>query len=324
MTRLRDIGEFGLIERIARLVPGAPHVLEGIGDDCAVVKVGDRVLLVSCDLFVEGVHFRREHSTAENIGWKAATIALSDIAAMGGAPLFSLISLACPGYCDVAYIEELYGGLADAVTQYGVAIVGGDTTRSQEGILLDVMVIGEPIGDRYLTRRGAQAGDWLGVAGPLGMSAAGLHALEHGHEAPTLVRAHQYPVARMSEGQWLCARPDVRCLIDISDGLVQDAGHLARAADLGVDLDPGAIFVDGELAAYCAQHGLDPFDFILTGGEDYALAFAAPGSDCRELQEMFGREFQIDLNCVGTFTDAWRGVRVAGRTIDQGGFDHFN
>jgi len=323
MTTLHDIGEFGLIERIARLAPGAPHVVEGIGDDCAVVKVGDRLLLVSSDLSIEGVHFRREHGTAEAIGWKAATVALSDIAAMGGAPLFCLVSLACPGACDVSYIEGLYTGLAEAVTQHGAAIVGGDTTQSREGIVLDVMAIGEPIGDRYLTRRGAQAGDWLGVTGRLGMSAAGLHALEHGHDAPALIHAHRYPAARMSEGQWLCARPDVRCLIDVSDGLVQDAGHLARAANLGVGIDPTLIPINSELAAYCAQYGLDPYDFILAGGEDYELAFAVQGPDCRQPHEMFRREFQTDINCVGTFTDAWHGVRVAGRTINKGGFDHF-
>lgn len=323
MTTLHDIGEFGLIERIARVQPGVPNVIEGIGDDCAVLKAGERILLVSCDLSIEGIHFRRKHATAEDIGSKAATIALSDIAAMGGAPLFCLVSLACPGDCDVLYIEGLYDGLADAAAQYGVAIVGGDTACSPGGILLDVMAIGEPIGGRYLTRRGAQAGDRLAVTGRLGMSAAGLHALEHGHDAPALIHAHRYPNARMPEGQWLCARPEVHSLIDISDGLAQDAGHLARAANLGVDIGPALIPVSGELATYCKEHGLDPYDFILAGGEDYELAFALHASDSATIEEAFHREFQTELHEAGTFTDAWHGVRIAGRPIEKGGFDHF-
>jgi thiamine-monophosphate kinase len=323
MPTLSDIGEFGLIARIARLAPSAPTVVEGIGDDCAVVRVFDRLLLVSCDLFVENIHFRRAQATPESIGWKAATSSLSDIAAMGGAPLFCLVSLACPPDTEVGFIEAVYHGLVDAVSQWGAVVVGGDTTRSPDGLVLDVMVIGETIGNRYVSRRGAQPGDVLAVTGLLGLSAAGRSALERGKEAPALIRAHGRPSARISEGQWFSACVQVHALIDVSDGLVQDAGHLAEAAKIGVDIDPTRLLVDPELGRYCAAQQLDPYEFILTGGEDYELVFALDANNCEETLRGFRREFHTEICTIGAFSDAWHGVRVAGRTPMHRGFNHF-
>ena len=323
MATLNDIGEFGWIKRMARLVPGAPSVIAGIGDDCAVLRVGDRLLLMSCDLAVEGVHFRRNLSP-EDIGWKAAASALSDIAAMGGLPLFALVSLGCPGATETSFLEGLYSGLVDACSQAGATIVGGDTTESPDGVVIDVTVLGEAIGGRYLLRKGAQPGDVLAVTGLLGLSAAGRHALEHGHDAPALVRAHAHPAPRVTEGQWLSACPEVHALIDISDGLVQDAGHLAEASMLGLDVHPALLPIAPSLTEYCEAHGLDPYAFALAGGEDYELAFAIDGAKSAETVAALRREFpHTEITIAGTFTDAWAGTRVAGRAPAQTGFDHF-
>ncbi|MDQ1255793.1 MAG: Thiamine-monophosphate kinase [Candidatus Hydrogenedentes bacterium] len=313
MPTVRELGEFGLIERVARLCPGHPSVIEGIGDDCAVVRTGNRVILLSCDLSIENVHFRRATATPEDIGWKAAASALSDIAAMGGQPLCCLVALACPADTDAAYIESVGQGIADAVSDCGAALVGGDTTQSMEGIVLDVTVVGEPVEGRYLLRKGARPDDVLGVTGRLGLASAGLHALTHGFDAPALARAHRHPVPRIAEGQWLCRRGDAHALIDISDGLVQDAGHLAGAAGLGIDIAPEALPIAPELAAYCAAHGLDPLEFILSGGEDYELAVALAPDD----------EPDARITVVGRFTDEWTGVRVAGKPVQRGGYTHF-
>jgi len=332
-----SLGEFGLIARIARMTPTAPSVVEGIGDDCAVLRIGDRLVLVSCDLSIENVHWRRSHALAESIGWKAAASALSDIAAMGGAPLFCLVSLACPDDTETSLVDGLYEGMLDAVKQCGAVIVGGDTTRSADGIVIDVVVIGEPVGDRYLTRKGAQPGDALVVTGRLGLSAAGLHALESDRgdlsetdstrpaasEKPRLLRAHCHPTPRIQEGQWLAARPVVHAMIDISDGLIQDAGHLAEAAHLGVDVDQSMLSVDPDLMSYCREGGLDPYDFMLAGGEDYELAFAVAGGRSDALVQAFRGKFHTDISVVGTFTDAWQGVRIAGEPPSKTGFDHF-
>lgn len=324
MATVGSLGEFGLIARIARMTPTAPSVVEGIGDDCAVLRIGDRLMLVSCDLSIENVHWRRSHAQPDAIGWKAAASALSDIAAMGGAPLFCLISLACTADTETAFVDGLYDGLLDAVTEFGAAIVGGDTTRSTEGVIIDVTVIGEPAGDRYLGRKGAQPGDMLAVTGRLGLSAAGLHALERKADAPELVRAHYHPIPRFPEGQWLSACPDIHAMIDVSDGLVQDAGHLAEAAHLGIDIDPASLPVDPSLAAYCTEQGLAPYDFILAGGEDYELAFAVAGEQSGNLVNAFRQQFHTGISVVGTFTDAWRGVRIAGNPPSRRGFDHFS
>lgn len=323
MGTLGDIGELGLIDRIARLAPSSRCVVEGIGDDCAVVRVGDRLLLVSCDLFLEDVHFRRETASPYDIGWKAAASALSDIAAMGGRPLFCLVSFAAPRETEVSVVEELYQGLIEMVSAYGTAVAGGDTARSDGKITVDVMVVGETVEDRYVCRKGAQPGDLLAVTGRLGLASAGLRALEHGDDAPALVRAHQRPVPRIAEGQWLAGRGDVRAMIDISDGLIQDAGHLADASELGIDINPGRLPVDPDLARYCTEQACDAHEFILTGGEDYELAFAVDKENAVETVEAFCREFPVGAAVLGRFSAEWRGMRVGGNAPARGGFEHF-
>lgn len=323
MSALREIGEFGLIDRLRRLIPSAPAVLEGIGDDCAVVRTGDRLLLLSCDLFIEDVHFRRRTAQPADIGWKAATSSLSDIAAMGGAPLFCLVGLACPDDCDVALVEGIYAGLTDAAGEAGAVIVGGDTTRSARGIVLDVTVVGEVIHGRYLARRGAQAGDLLVVTGSTGLSAAGLWALEHGHSAPALAQAHFRPHARIAEGQWLAACEAVQAMLDVSDGVAQDAGHLAEAMSLGVDIRLEQVPIDPELDRFCARHKLDPHAFTLAGGEDYELLFALRTDDPERCLDEFQRQFPVPPHIIGRFTGEWQGVRADGQPVVRGGFDHF-
>jgi len=182
MSTLRDIGESGFIDRIANLLSASPEVIESVGDDCAVLRVGDRTLLVTCDLSIENVHFRRGAAAPEDIGWKAAAAALSDIAAMGGVPQFALTSVAAPAEMDADELEGIYRGMVDLVRHCGATIVGGDVTRSPDGLVLDVMVIGEAPEGRYTLRSGAKSGDMFAVTGWPGRSAAGLEALEGGED----------------------------------------------------------------------------------------------------------------------------------------------
>jgi len=323
MRCLSDVGEFGFIERLARMVPSSPFVLEGIGDDCAVLRVSDRMILVSSDLFVEDIHFRREGVAPSDIGWKAAAACLSDIAAMGGAPLYCLTSLACPASERTAFIEDVYQGMLSAMSRFGTVIVGGDTTRSLQGVTIDVIAIGETIGGRYLRRRGAKVGDCIVITGDLGSSAAGLHALTNGIDDKELIHAHMYPSPRILEGQWLCARPEVHAMLDISDGFCQDAAHLSKASMLGLDLFPDRLPVAPALARYCGEHGLDPISLMLTGGEDYELIFAMDAKKSEELLEAFHHEFRVETTVVGTVTDEWTGVRIHGEPQAMTGFDHF-
>lgn len=324
MRTLRDLGELGLIERLARIVPTAPAVVEGIGDDCAVVRVYDRLLLISCDMFMEDVHFRLSYVTPHDIGCKAAAAALSDIAAMGGAPLFCMVSLACPPDTEIVMVEELYRGMSATLSRFGSVIVGGDTIRSQGGIVLDVTVIGEAVGGDFMRRKGAQPGDLLAVTGHLGLAAAALHALEHRLAiADDVSERYTHPTPRIPEGQWLNSRPTTHAMLDISDGLVHDAARLAEVGQLGVDINPSAIPVLPQLDEYCRTRGADPLRFCLEGGEDYELAVALAEQGCEDTLCAFRHEFRTPITVVGRFTDEWLGVRLDRQETAWRGFDHF-
>jgi thiamine-monophosphate kinase len=324
MSTLHELGEFGLIDRLAKIIPISPNVIESIGDDCAVIRVFDRLLLLSTDLMVEGVHFRKDQIAADDLGWKTAASCLSDIAAMGGVPMFCLVSLACPPATEASYIEALYRGMSTLLKRFGAVIVGGDTTGSEQGIVIDMTVIGQTSDNSYVRRGGAQVGDALAVTGHLGLAGATVHALENGFPIVNEIQQrYMRPAPRIREGQWLCACDAVHAALDISDGIVQDAGHLARAAMLGIDLDPDAFAVLPHLADYCEQHGLDPKQVLLSCGEDYELAFAISGDKVEETIQAFHNEFRTVLSVVGRFTDEWTGVRLRGRETDLKGYEHF-
>ena len=323
MERVGDLGEFGLIERLTKRLKVNAGVVAGIGDDAAVVRAENQLLVVTSDLFIEDTHFRRGDAPPEAIGEKAAMAAISDIAAMGGAPAFVLISLATPENEDVSFLEAVYRGLAAAAERYDAAIVGGDTTRSHAGVVLDVTVIGEIRGPRYLLRSGAQPGDCLMHTGRLGVAGAGLHALLHSHDAESLVHRHYHPVACVAEGTWLAAQPPVHAMMDISDGLGQDAGHLAKASGLGVNLETDRFLRATNLTFYCEQHALDPNTFILNGGEDYELLGAVDPEHADSLANAFYQEFGLEMTRAGVFTDVWQGLRVDGAPGTPLGFDHF-
>jgi thiamine-monophosphate kinase len=323
VTRVRDIGEFALIDRLARLTTPSPLVIEGIGDDCAVLRMGDRIMLASTDMFVEGVHFVSGHAAPGQIGWKAASAAISDIAAMGGRPLFGLVSAAIPTDLDAAFIEACFRGVCEAFSAQGAVVAGGDTTRSPGGLTLDIVVLGEAVEGRYCTRAGARPGDVVAVTGWPGVSAAGLHAIQKNIEAPACVARHYHPMPRVREGQWLSLREGLHALIDVSDGLVQDVGHLARAARLGAHIERVKLPIAPDLADFAAAQGLSPHSFVLSGGEDYELAMALEPACADGVVEAFAREFDAPLTVVGEFTGDYEGVRVDGEPVDAGGYDHF-
>ncbi len=324
MSTLRDIGEFGFIDRIASLLPASPEVIEGVGDDCAVLRAGDRTLLVTCDLSIENVHFRRDAAAPEDIGWKAAAAGLSDIAAMGGVPQFMLTSVAAPSETDADDLEGIYRGMVDVARHCGATVVGGDVTRSTGGLVLDVMVIGEAPGGRYTLRSGAKSGDMFAVTGWPGRSAAGLEALEKSIEAPALIRAHYRPEPRIREGQWLRTRDDVHAMIDVSDGVIQDAGHLCERSGLGVAMTSASVAVDPELVAVCSETGRSIQDYVFTGGEAYELAFAIDPATCGETLAAFREEFGLPVIILGEFSDSFEGVLIDGEAPAEKGYEHFS
>lgn len=277
--KLQDIGEFGLIARLAQdtIVNGA-DVVVGIGDDTAVLRpAADRYQLVTTDMLVENIHFTLAASTLRQVGYKALAVNISDIAAMGGVPRHAVVAVALPPRLSVEAVLALYDGLKDAGRDYDVNIVGGDTVASREGLVINVTVLGEAGPHGVIRRSGARVGDVLAVTGTLGDAAAGLAVLAAGKLAerpfaPPLLAAHRQPRPLVAAGQALAAA-GASSMDDISDGLASEAHEIAGASKVGLEIDAAAVPISAAARAAAAALGHDPLDWALYGGEDFQLVF---------------------------------------------------
>lgn len=324
MSSIRDLGEFGLIDMLTQGLPLDDSVALGIGDDCAIVKVGKEQLLFSTDAFVEDVHFGRQWASPEDIGYKAAAAALSDIAAMGGNPTYMLITLACPRDTDAAFLERVYQGLRNMADIERVNIIGGDTSVSRQGLVLNIMVVGKAI-NTPLRRSGARPGDIVCVTGHPGSSALGLHALEREDRdaPPSLIKAHLRPRPKILEGMYLSSGPEVTAMIDVSDGLAQDLGHIAAQSGVVIDIRTNKLPLSHDQINYARKSGLSPVDTALTGGEDYELALTIAPSTAILLLAEFKLQFVLPLTVIGTVREGAPGVFVDGKPYTQTGYCHF-
>jgi thiamine-monophosphate kinase len=221
---------------------------------------------------------------------------------------------------DLTVIAE---GIRDAAESVGATVIGGDTTRSPAGLMIDVTVIGEAADGKYLLRKGAQSGDMLLITGTPGRSRAGLLALEKGLDAETLIRAHVHPEPRVEYGQWFLQQPHARAMMDVSDGIAQDAGHLAKASGLGVGMTSASVAVDPELLPVCLELGLSIQDLVFEGGEDYELAVVVDPEHSLSIIEAFRVKFDMPIYAIGTFSDQFEGVRIDGDPVEALGYDHF-
>lgn len=318
---LSDVGEFGLIERIEAALAGqsADGVAVGIGDDAAVIAAPAGQVVVSTDMLVEGRHFRRDWSSGQDVGARAAAQNFIDIAVMGGRPTTLVLALGLPGDLPVSWVTDFYAGLREAADALGVVIVGGDVARS-ERVVITVTVLGSIAGTEPVRRRGARAGDVVAVAGRLGWAAAGLSILSRGFRTPrALVDAH-----RRAEPPYEAAAAAVgsaTAMIDVSDGLVADLGHIARESGVVISVDPSRLEVAEPVAAAAAAFNADPLVWLLTGGDDHAVAATFPKD--AELPAGF-----TVIGSVGDVADSdvldRPGVVVGGRVPrGAGGHDHF-
>lgn len=292
MTNNSDaLNEFALIARLTRNLIDHKQVILGVGDDCAILDTGgDEWLLATCDSQVEGVHFTLQTSNPMQIGRKALAINLSDIAAMGGKPRFALISLILPAHFSVEVLDGIYAGLHEEAAQYHTAIVGGNIAGAgtAERLVIDITLLGSVARGQALTRAGAHAGDTLFVTGTPGDSAAGLHTLLHPderypQEALAIVQArHRTPQPRVREGQILSRLGPsvVTAMLDISDGLSGDLGHLCERSQVGARVDLARLPLSSAIHTIAAIVEHDPIYWAMHGGEDYELLFAvAPGHE---------------------------------------------
>jgi thiamine-monophosphate kinase len=277
-----DLGEFGLIAAIAALLPASSAGGVGIGDDAAVVCAPDRRVVATTDLLVEGRHFRRDWSGAADIGVKAAAQNLADVAAMGASPTALLLGFAAPGDLPVTWVEDLVRGLAQECARAGASVVGGDVSDA-DSVMLAITALGDLGGRDPVTRSGARPGDRLAIAGRPGRSAAGLALLQAGlpgapgpaGEFAGLLASHRRPQPPYACGPQ-AAVLGATSMIDISDGLVADLGHVAEASVVRLDIETARLPADPELRAAAAALGADWLGWALTGGEDHALAATFP------------------------------------------------
>jgi thiamine-monophosphate kinase len=295
----------------------------GPGDDCTVVR-GEGVA-ISMDLAMEGVHFLRDWLTPEEIGYRAAAAALSDLAATAATPIGILVGLALRPDDARELGPRIMAGARAAAAGVKAVLLGGDSTRSIGPIVVDVVVVGSAL--RPLLRRGARPGDALWVTGELGAAAAAVRAWKSGRVPEPAARlAFALPTPRTAEAVWLAGRGAIDALLDISDGLAGDASHIAAASDVRIILDAAAIPIHPAVHA-SARDPDDALRLALTGGEDYELCFAAPPGAVEQLAAQFGETFGVQLTRVGTVHEG-RGVMLrdaSGRVsaMREAGFDHF-
>jgi thiamine-monophosphate kinase len=312
-----DLGEFGLIAAVTPRFAATPDVLLGPGDDAAVVTAADGRVVASTDLLVEGRHFRRDWSSAHDVGRKAAAQNLADIVAMGARPTALLVGLAAPADLPADWATGLADGLAEETASVGATVVGGDVVRGEQ-VVVAVTALGDLEGRAPVTRSGARPGDVVALAGRLGWAAAGLAVLGRGFRSPrVLADAHRVPSPPYAAGP-AAAVAGATAMIDVSDGLVQDAGHVAAASGVVLALRTDLLVVDAPLAEAAAAFNADPLVWVLTGGEDHALlaTFPAPA--------VVPPGFHVIGTVRAPEADEAPGVLVDGAAYaGSGGHDHF-
>lgn len=306
-----DAGEFGLIARVTAGLENGPGTIVGPGDDAAVLATPDGRVVVSTDLLVEGRHFRRDWSAAEDVGHKAAARAFADIAAMGAVPTALLVGFAAPPSLDLDWVDGLTTGLRAECAHVDATIVGGDVTAGEQ-ITIALTALGDLEGRDPVTLGGTSIGDVVAVCGRLGWAAAGFAVLSRGFRSPVqVVAAHRRPEPPYFEGPRAAAL-GATSMTDVSDGLVADLGHIAEASGVRIEIRAQRVDVPARLREVGAALNVDPLVWMLAGGDDYALAATFPP--------------RVDLpepwQVIGTVVEG-QGVRVDGRRWPVGGHEHF-
>jgi thiamine-monophosphate kinase len=311
--KLKDIGEFGLIEKLKKHAATGTETIIGIGDDTAVLASPHKgmLILLTTDMLVEGVHFDLSKANPHRIGWKALGCSLSDIAAMGGLPRAAVVSLGASADVSVECCMEIYRGINDLARRFNCGVVGGDTVRHNGGIVISVSVMGEVERERVALRSGARPGDTVWVTGRLGGS---------------IKERHLSFIPRIEEARFLTEHFSIRAMMDLSDGLGSDLYRIAEASRVGFRIERERLPVNadasGDLEEEAAIHA------ALYDGEDFELLFTLPTSDNeKDFASAFSSRFDCGVSRIGTVMEPEHGVTLIGpegeRPLREGGFSHF-
>jgi len=317
--KISDIGgEFAFIRRVTGVSYKDPAIVKGVGDDCAVLEyTKDRYLLVTVDMMVENSHFSLAWQSPYQVGKKLVEVNVSDIISMGGSPRYAFISLALTGETQVEQTDELYRGIYDSAGRHGLALIGGDTTRGRE-LVLNLAVLGDVEKEHLRLRGHASPGEMICVTGTLGKSEAGLQLLLQ--EKSGYTSGYLEPVSRLEwEGKAIARH--ARAMIDVSDGLASEVGHICEESGTGARIDCEKIPLSKGTIEAARTAGGDPYRYALNGGEDFELVFTIAEENIATLRKEF-----TDFTVVGKILKKEEGIRLIrdGKEVDlSGGFDHF-
>lgn len=337
-TEIKEIGEFGLIDKIAaNFKPHQPNSVLGIGDDAAIISAGEKYFLLTTDMLIENVHFDLAYAPLSHLGYKAIAVNVSDIAAMNGIPKQVTVSLGLSNRFSVEAVEKLYEGIKYACEDFRIDLVGGDTTSSPSGLVISVSVLGEVDKSKVALRQNAETGDIVCVTGDLGGAFIGLQVLMREKQEfmanpdmqpqldkyPYIVQRQLKPVARMDiihELRDLNVVP--KAMIDVSDGLASELHHLARQSGVGFRIFEDKLPIDKQTYDTSVEFNLGPITCVMNGGEDYELLFTISQNDFEKLEK------HMDIHFIGYATDKAEGMKLVtkqGNEVDIAaqGFNHF-
>lgn len=334
---LSEIGEFGLIARIDELIRQegvhTPGVGLGIGDDAAsFCPDAGHEILVTCDCMVEGRHYLPEYITPMDLGKRAMVSNISDIGAMGGSPLCALVSLGLKSQTLVSDVEAIYRGFLSELNPFGASIIGGNMTKSEHTLFIDITLIGQAEKGKIVRRSTAKAGDVILTTGYPGESAAGLcllntHPVEDLSGHP-LVQAFNTPSHRAREGEVIAKAGYATAMIDISDGFLGDLGHICQDSGVGAIIELEKLPVREELLQVAAQLGRNPYELLLQGSDDYELIITCPFENVDKISSSVAALSDIPISEVGRIVDVAEGIRLTHadgtqRLVSPAGWDHF-
>lgn len=301
---LAKIGEFGFINRLKKTLPPiGKNVIVGIGDDAAVLKIGRKYLLVTCDCLVEGVHFLADKTPFSYLGRKIVAINVSDIAAMGGVPKYLLLSLVVPKKTKFENLQALYQAAGKESRQYKISVVGGNISRGKQ-LVIDGLMLGEVDKEKLVLRNSAKPGDKVLVTGTLGDSFSGLHLWQNRLKVGKKMRSFLVnrllaPKARLKEATIIATFKKATAMIDISDGLASDITHILKASKVGVLIWQNQLPVSKETGRLAKLIGKEPWQLALYGGEDYELCFTVPFKSADKIAKAVERETKTKVTMIG-------------------------
>lgn len=311
--KIKDIGEFGLIDRITKK-PRNKDIVVGVGDDAAVVKTKKGLQLLTTDTLVEGDHFRREWFSPKQIGMKAIEINVSDVAAMGGSPKYVLVSLALPSDLDVEFVDGLYSGMWKTCDKYNIEIIGGNMTHSKQ-IVISIALTGEVDENNLCLRSGAKSGDFIFVSGQLGNGRAGLRVFQEDlKDFEKVKKSYLEPKAHLTSA--LEVAPFANSMEDISDGLASELNHICKQSKCGAIIYKDKIPIKYDVRKVAKTLQEDEYDYALFGGEDFELVYTVPKEKLNKINGFLVGEITKDKE-LRLFSKGCE------KTITRKGYDHF-